>query len=106
MSRYGVLSAPAQLMAWAARLTGDLNRDMPEKPSVGQVTLTASATSTTLSNNALRPTSKVFFTATTANAAAAVAAMRVATPTLGQVVITHGNTADADKTFDFAILNP
>ena len=104
--RYPILNAPAQLMAWAARLCQQLERDVPEKASVGQVTLTANATSTTLSHNALRPTSKVLFTATTANAATAVAGLRVATPTLGAVVITHGNTADNDKTFDYAILNP
>ena len=70
------------------------------------MTLTANAASTTLSNNALRATSKVTLTPTTANAAAALATTYIGTYALGAATITHANNAQVDKTFDYVITNP
>lgn len=83
----------------------NLEKHVPRKPVIVDFTLTANAASSTLSNNAIRPTSSIHLTPMTANAAAEAASLYIGTPSMGQVVITHGNDADNDKTFRVSILN-
>lgn len=103
--RLPVLANAAQLLTWAAQVVQQYEKDyFGLRCSIGQVTLAVSSASTTLSNAKLRPTTKVFFTPTTANAAAALATTYVSTPTQGAVVINHANNGQSDKTFDYAIV--
>jgi hypothetical protein len=71
--------------------------------SVGTVTLTESATTTTVSNAYMSPTSKVILSPTTANAAAAIGGTYVSTKSKGEFVLTHANNAQSDRTFDYEI---
>lgn len=74
--------------------------------SVGSVTLTAGAATTTVANAFVSKGSAILFAAQTANAAA------IAEPYVTQAnitegtgfVITHANNADADKVFSYVIL--
>lgn len=70
------------------------------------VTLTANAASTTVTDTRASPTSAVFFTPTTANGAAEVAAggMYVSAKANGSFTITHANNAQTDRTFDYVVL--
>jgi hypothetical protein len=106
--RYPILNAPAQLMAWAARLCQQLERDVPERPPNTDFTLTANAASSTMSHNAIRPTSSFSVVPLTANGAAEIGGGTLyhSTPTLGQVVWNHANNAQNDRTFRITIHNP
>ena len=88
-----------------AQLAKELEREVPEKCVVVDVTLTASAASTTFANAALRPTSSVHLTPMTSNAAGALSGLYIDTPSLGAVVINHANNAQSDKTFRATIIN-
>ena len=72
----------------------------------GTVTLTASSTTTTLSDQRISARSRIFFFPTTSTAATAYGAgsMYVSAKTSGSATITHSNTADTDRVFDYAIL--
>lgn len=68
----------------------------------GTVTLTAGATSTTVNDPRFQSGQRVVLFPTTAHAAAVVATTYVPMPrSAGSFVITHTNTADVDKTFDY-----
>lgn len=69
----------------------------------GTVTLTVSATTTTVTWPNCSNTSKVFLQPTTANAAAAYSTTFVSSKAKGQFVITHANNVQADRTFDFTV---
>jgi hypothetical protein len=102
--RFPTLSEIKQLPSVWGQMIQQYERDFfALKPATGQVTLTASATSTTLSHAKLRPTSVVMFCPKTASAITAFAGMRTATPTQGAVVITHLSNAATDQTFDYLI---
>lgn len=74
--------------------------------NVGIVTLTASATSTTLTDPRIAADSAVLLVPTTATAAAEMGTLYISETgrVNGAVVITHSNTADADKTFRYTII--
>lgn len=74
--------------------------------ATGSVTLTESAASTAVSNDNFAPGSTVYFTATTANAAAEVGngTMYVSARAKGTFTITHANNAQTDRTFLYAIV--
>ena len=76
--------------------------------SVGSITLTANAATSTLTNYFLGPDSAVFFDPTTANAATEIfgGTMYVLTANRGEGswTITHANNANADRTFRYVIL--
>jgi hypothetical protein len=72
------------------------------RPSIGTVTLTNGATSTTLADAKLRPTRAVLLVPNTAAAAAELATLYLDTPTQGQVVIHHSNAATT-RTFTYVI---
>lgn len=69
--------------------------------AVGSVTLTASATSTTVTAPWISPYDTIMLTPATANAASALATTYVqeADITKGQFVIRHANNAQTDRTF-------
>jgi hypothetical protein len=70
----------------------------------GSVTLTAGATSTTLTDTRIGGSSVILFCPTTSTAAAAMTALRVTAKGDGTATLTHNNTADVDRTLDYAII--
>lgn len=74
--------------------------------ATGSVTLTANAASTAVTNDNFAAGSTVYFTATTANAAAEIGAgtMYVSARAKGTFTITHANNAQTDRTYLYAIL--
>lgn len=64
-----------------------------------EVTLDANQATTTLSHILISPTSELFFSPKTANAAAELATMYVSAVTDGQATITHTNNVQIDRTF-------
>jgi Fe-S cluster assembly iron-binding protein IscA len=70
--------------------------------AVGEVTLTASATTTTVEVETIRAGCQVFLTPLTANAATAVATTYISEVIGGEFTITHGNAASTDRSFGYA----
>ena len=71
--------------------------------SYGSVTLTQSATTTTITEPYIMENSVVLLTPTTANAAAALATTYITCAT-GSATVTHANNAQTDRTFMFVVL--
>lgn len=73
--------------------------------AVGELTLTPSATSTVVQAQNCGPTSRVFLTPRTANAAAALGTTYIpeATTIEGQFTVQHSNNAQTDRTYGYAI---
>jgi len=71
--------------------------------AVVEATLTANATSTTVTAPTCSPTSAILPSAVTAHAANDIPLMNF-TPDYGQFVITHANNARVDRTFNFVVL--
>ncbi len=71
--------------------------------ATGTVTLTAGATSTTISDARISADSVLLLSPQTANAAGAVATTRQGATDNGSVVIDHANTATVDRTFKYVI---
>lgn len=67
--------------------------------NVGEFTLTASVTSTTVSNNLFQSTQVPVLVPTTANAAAALATTYVSARANGSFTVTHANAVSTDRTF-------
>lgn len=65
----------------------------------GEVTLTASATSTVVSDVRVKSSMVIFLSPRTATAATALATTYISAVADGSFTITHANTADADKNF-------
>lgn len=75
--------------------------------TVGSVTLTAGATSTTVSSVYVTPTSHITLTPTTANARDDAPDCYISARNNGvSFVITHPSDADTDKTFTYEVRNP
>jgi hypothetical protein len=74
--------------------------------ATGEVTLTASATSTTVTEARAGSDSVILFTPTTANAAAEQGAggMYVSANGKQTFTITHANNAQTDRTFRYAVI--
>jgi hypothetical protein len=70
---------------------------------VGTVTLTANATTTTISKSTINENAVFIPFAQTANAAAALATTYAAV-TKGTVTITHANNAQTDRSFFYAVV--
>lgn len=68
-----------------------------------EITLTAGAATTTLSDPKLTVLSVVELMPTTANAAAALGGIHFTSRTNGSVVLNHANNAQTDRTFAYAI---
>lgn len=72
--------------------------------AVGEVTLTASATSTAVSFINCGADSVVLLSPTTANAAGAVATTYVSAVVAGSFTLTHANNSQTDRTFGFVCI--
>lgn len=72
--------------------------------TVGTVTLTANATTTTLTNSHIGADSFIQLMPITANAAAAITTTYISARVTGSATITHANNAQADKDFVYVIL--
>lgn len=74
--------------------------------NVGSVTLTANATSTTVTDTRAGNNSFIGFMPTTANAAAEIGGGTLFVSTRGkqQFTITHANAVSVDRTFTYSIL--
>lgn len=72
--------------------------------NVTDVTLTASSTTTTITDPRIGPDSHLSFTPTTATAATAAGGLYVSARDTGTATVTHASTADTDKTFTLAIV--
>lgn len=72
---------------------------------IGEVTLAASTTTTTVTHRGVSTNSIVHLMALTANAASEGVSKLIA-PTKGQFVITHANNAQTDRTFRYHFHTP
>lgn len=75
-----------------------------KRNSAGTFTLTAGATSTTVTNERCSTDSKVLFSPRTSNAAGAVATTYV-TVANGSFTVTHANAGTTDRTFAYDIVS-
>jgi hypothetical protein len=89
---------------WIRRIAEVVSGIMDGKiNATGSVTLAANAASTTITDRRIGPTSKIFLSPTTANAAAALATTYVVAGD-GSATVHHVNNAQTDRTFGYAIL--
>lgn len=72
--------------------------------AVSEVTLTAGATTTTITGDTINANARPFLFPKTANAAAALATTYAVTTAAGTVTITHANNAQTDRTFHVLII--
>lgn len=93
---------------WVRRVAQKVNQILDGKTNnTGSVTLTASTTTTTVTDRRVGVESVILFMPTTANASAEIGAggMYVSTQTAGtSFVITHANNAQTDRTFRYIIV--
>lgn len=79
------------------QLTGKLN-------AVLQVTLTASSTTTTVTDKRIGANTYFGFQPLTADAAAALGGLYVSSQTNGSATLTHASTATVDRTFNVLLI--
>lgn len=72
--------------------------------NTGSVTLTANATSTTLTDTRIGGSSIILFSPATANAATATANLYVSAVGDGTATLTHSNNAQTDRVFNYAVI--
>lgn len=84
----------AAILQWTRK--GKLN-------NVGEVTLTANDTSTTLTDALIGPDSMIALMPMHADATGALGGLYFSTPTNGSVVINHANTASTNKKFRYTV---
>lgn len=106
-------TSPDGIRRFWRRMSSVVNNIMNGKTNNGgTVTLTASATQTTVYDTRITFTSTVLFEPTTTNAAAALysgnmivsAKTPAANTTAGTFVINHTSTTTTDRTFNYAII--
>jgi hypothetical protein len=71
--------------------------------NVGDVTLTANATTTTISDIRIKLSMTAVLIPRTANAAAAMTNVYISAVADGSITLTHSNTATVDRTFDYIL---
>lgn len=71
--------------------------------NVGSVTLTANATSSTISDIRIKLSMTAVLIPRTANAAAAMTNVYISAVADGSITLTHANTATVDRTFDYLL---
>jgi hypothetical protein len=71
--------------------------------NVGEVTLTANATTSTISDIRIKQTMTAVLIPRTANAAAAMTNVYISAVADGSITLTHSNTATVDRTFDYLL---
>ena len=69
----------------------------------GEVTLTTSSTTTTVSDSRVGINSKINLSPTTANAASEITTTYISSKTKESFTITHASNATADRTYDYTI---
>jgi|TARA_R100000995_G_scaffold34655_2_gene15668 hypothetical protein len=72
--------------------------------STGSVTLTASQTTTTLSDRRLGGDSVIVFMPTTANASAGITSLYVSAQGKQTATLTHANNGQTDRTYKYIII--
>lgn len=80
------------------------NIDSARLDWVGEFTLRANQTTTTLSDTRIALNSAVIWAPVSANAAASMNNLYLSTIASGSIILTHSNTADADKRYRFVII--
>lgn len=101
----GVQEKDNNEVAHRAKLARSINAAMQGKlNATGTVTLTASATSTTLTDPRLTVSSFIEFMATTSDAATAKANIYVTNQNTGTAKINHASNAAVDQTFTYLII--
>ena len=91
------------LQSWITQIARALNlARQGHINAVTTITLTAGATTTTITDDRIGPKSTLIFTPTSASAI--VNNPWVSAKGSGTATLTHGNSAAADQTFDVAIL--
>lgn len=89
---------------WGAEAWEIINNAFKGKQNIGgEVTLTANAASTTLSDELIDEDSVVALMPMTSNAAAAVGTTYFSAPASGSVVINHANNGQTDRTFRYTV---
>lgn len=101
--RYPSLGSAGNVVSWAQRLIVQLERDF-FSPGRGEITLTANATTTTLTDAHIGPTRKVLLIPKTANAAAIANTVYIGTIADATATITHASDANTDKTFHYVVI--
>jgi hypothetical protein len=71
--------------------------------TAGEVTLTASSTTTTLSDTRIGPSSHISLTPLSSSAAGALSGLYVSARGDGTATLTHASTAAVDKTFSYTV---
>jgi hypothetical protein len=71
--------------------------------NVGEVTLDASVTTTTISDIRIKQTMTAVLIPRTANAAAAMTNVYISAVADGSITLTHSSTASTDRTFDYIL---
>lgn len=100
-----VPGAPSAWTAfWGSRVQEIVNMLVGKINCAADLTLTANAATTTMTDARLSAFSVLSFMPTTANAAAAHSSIYVTGQKKSQATINHVNNANADKTFRVAIL--
>ena len=72
--------------------------------STGTVTLTASATSTTLTDARIGGNSVILFMPTTANARTALNGLHVSTRANGSATLTHASSGNTDQNLSYCVI--
>ena len=92
------------LQRWAQIVAVVVNRLLLGKLNcTGDVTLTASSTTTTLTDARITASSVICFMPTTENAAYAHTTLRVTDRANGSATLTHASDPTTDRTFGYAI---
>lgn len=89
---------------WAERVVYAVNLLIAKANCTLDLTLTASATSTTLTDFRIHPGCVLDFMPTTANAATARASIYVTSVGKGTATINHASSANVDQTFRVSIV--
>lgn len=71
--------------------------------NVGEITLTANSTTTTIEDIRIKQTMTAVLIPRTANAAAAMTNVYISAVADGSITLTHSNTATVDRTFDYVL---
>ena len=87
-----------------AQAEGTINEMLKGRANnVGEVTLDANTTTTTLSDIRIKQTMTAVLIPRTANAAAAMINVYISAVADGSITLTHSNTATVDRTFDYVL---
>ncbi len=101
MSYPGITPSETDLRRIAATLIGVLAGKLN---AVGSVTLTANATTTTLTDSRIGGGSFISFAPTTVSAVQGLAVLYVSAKAKGSATLTHDSTTDVDRTYDVLII--